>query len=274
MRFSVLMSIYKNDNPEHLAESLNSLLEQTLLPDEIVVIFDGPVSEQLSKVVDDISLIHQGLFKIIQLEKNGGLGKALGIAMQHCTYDIVARMDADDIAKPERFRKQIEFIKANPNVDIVGSWIEEFNHSTKNVLSLRKVPETHEEIVHFAKFRSPFNHPTVLFRKKVVIEAGGYQDYGTFEDYHLWARLIGKGRKCYNIQESLLYFRMNENMIKRRGGWKKTLAEIKLQQYFLSIGFITKMQFIRNVITRGGARIVPDKLRSIVYKFLLSSKAR
>jgi glycosyltransferase involved in cell wall biosynthesis len=270
--FSVLMSVYKNDDPQDLKESINSLLKQTLIPDEIVIVFDGPVPDDIRNVVDSFTFAHAYLFKIVELPYNAGLGKALSIGLNSCSYDLVARMDADDIAKPDRFEKQISFMEEHPDTDLVGSWIEEFIDVVENVVSLRKVPETNQEIRKFSRLRSPFNHPTVVFKKNTIIEVGGYFDYGTFEDYHLWARLVLNKKKCYNIQESLLYFRTSRDTYKRRGGWKKTMAEFQLQRYFLTIGFIDRTEFMRNVLSRGAARLVPNFVRKMLYKYVLSSK--
>lgn len=264
--------MYRNDDVAALRESVESLLNQERVPSEIVVVLDGPVPDGISTLLNSYETQYGQLFKIVPLPVNGGLGKALTIGLEHCTYDLVARMDADDIAKPHRFAKQVAYMERYPDTALVGGWIEEFYGTTDNVLSLRKVPEQHEEIVRFSRMRSPFNHPTVMFRKQAIQEVGGYHDYGTFEDYHLWARLIVSKKKCYNIQDSLLFFRTTSNLYKRRGGWKKAVAEYNLQKYFLSIGFINTAQFVRNVSSRGIARIVPNFVRAMLYKLVLSSK--
>ncbi|WP_440134420.1 glycosyltransferase [Chitinophaga sancti] len=272
MDFSVLMSVYRNDDVEALRASVESLLKQERRPSEIVIVLDGPVPEDITKLLNSYKEQYSPLFNLVPLPVNVGLGKALSIGLEHCNYELIARMDADDISKPARFAKQVGFMERHQEVDLVGSWIEEFIGVTDNVVSLRKVPETYEEIVKFAKVRSPFNHPTVVFRKEAIREVGGYHDYGTFEDYHLWSRLIVNNKKCHNLQEGLLFFRTTRNLYKRRGGWKKAVAEWKLQCYFLSIGFISRTQFLRNVASRGLARLVPNFVRAMLYKVVLSSK--
>ena len=269
MNFSVLMSVYIKEKPEFLKESLDSVFNQTLLPTEVILIEDGPLTNELYNTIKDFSNKHKEL-KIIPLEKNYGLGHALNIGLKHCKYNLVARMDSDDICKPNRFEKEIKFMYNNNDIDICSSWIDEFEKDKNNVVSQRRIPETHEEIIKYAKLRCPVNHPTVVYKRDKVIELGGYKDFP--EDYYLWIKMIMNGCKFYNLQESLLYFRFTSDLYKRRGGWKYAKDDLRAQKKFYSVGFLTKREFLFNVIVRSTIRLIPVELRSFIYKYILRKR--
>lgn len=209
------------------------------------------------------------MLKVIPLSENQGLGKALNEGLKHCSYDLVARMDTDDVAKPKRFEKQIAVFYAHPEVDVVGAWIDEFEEKIENVKSVRVLPKMNDEILKFAKKRSPINHPVVMFRKLAVQKSGGYQHFPLFEDYYLWVRMLLNGVQFYNIPESLLYFRFSSDMFKRRGGWKYAVDELRFQRKLLNMGFVGYFQFVQNVSIRFISRIIPNYLRAILYKKIL-----
>ncbi|MBR1775009.1 MAG: glycosyltransferase [Bacteroidales bacterium] len=268
MQFSVLMSVYYKEQSGFLCQALNSVFNQTLRTDEVVLVKDGPLTKELDDAIEKYQEQYPEL-KVIKLAKNGGLGKALNEGLKHCSFDIVARMDTDDISKPDRFEKQIKFLEQHPEIDVVSSWIDEFENNINNVKSTKKLPEKHTDIYKFGKKKCPVNHPTVVFRKHAVENVGSYLHFPLFEDYYLWVRLLQNGAKFYNIQESLLYFRLSPNMFKRRGGIKYGLDEIRLQNKFFSMGFINLPTYIYNVIIRFTTRIIPNKLRECIYLKLL-----
>lgn len=268
LKFSVLLSLYYKECPEYLHQSLLSIFNQTLIPDEVVLVKDGPLTEELEKVVLGYQQRYSSL-KIILLPQNQGLGRALNEGLKHCSYDIVARMDTDDIAKPNRFEKQLSFLKAHPEIDVVSSWIDEFEGTIDNILSIRKLPETPEELFQYGKSRCPVNHPAVMFRKSAVLRSGGYLHFPLFEDYYLWVRMLMNGSKFYNIQESLLYFRTSPDMFKRRGGLKYALTEMKLLHRFYKLGYISLSQMLKNDMVRAMVRLMPNSLRSFIYQKIL-----
>ena len=267
-KFSVLLSLYYKENPQSLKDSLESIINQTLQANEIVLVKDGPLTKDLELVLDSYSKQNINL-KIVPLAQNKGLGKALNEGLKHCSYEIVARMDTDDIAKPNRFEKQIEVFKSNEEIDVVGTWIDEFEGSPQNIISTRKLPETNKEIYQYAQKRNPINHPTVMFRKQAVIDVGGYKHFPLFEDYYLWVRMLLKGTKFYNIQESLLFFRFSPDMFKRRGGIKYACTEAKFQWELYKLGFISFIKTCINILIRFGTRIIPNSLRGWIYKNIL-----
>lgn len=177
--FSVLLSLYIKEQPSYLRQSFNSLFSQRFLPSEIILVKDGMLTPELDAVVSNY-VQRYPILKVVALKENQGLGKALNEGLKHCSYDLVARMDTDDIAKPDRFEKQLAIFLEHPEIDVVGAWIDEFEGEVSNVLSMRKVPEQHENILRFAKGRCPVNHPVVMFRKSAVLKAGGYKHFPLF----------------------------------------------------------------------------------------------
>lgn len=266
IKFSVLMSVYKNDKKEFFIEAIESVLNQTLLPNEIVIIKDGEVSEELEDILK--SYENNKLFNIIQLDKNYGLGLAMRYGINYCKYDWIARMDADDISHLERFKKQMKIIEQNPNIAIVGSNSEDFEINIDKINSKRIMPEKNEEILKFAKRRCPFIHPTVIFNKEKVLEVGSYDDIKYFEDYNLFLKLLKK-YEGYNIQETLFYVRNNLETSARRGGLSYLKLEYCAFKYFYKKDLINFYYFITNLIVRASFRVCGNKIRQNLYKYLL-----
>lgn len=268
MSFSVLMSLYIKERPEFLCQSLDSIFSQSLCADEIILVEDGPLTDELYDALNKYNSNHPEL-KVVSLPVNGGLGNALNEGLKHCSNELVARMDTDDIAKPDRFEKQVKFMENNPDIGICSGWIEEFEGTIDNVKSIRKVPATHEEIGVYLKSRSPLNHPAVMFRKSCVEKAGGYKHFPLFEDWYLWARMFKSGAKFANFQESLLYFRTSADMIKRRGGITYARNSYKFQRELHRLGLISMSNAVKNGIIRGIVYLMPNRIRALVYKKLL-----
>jgi len=266
-RFSALISVYWKENPLHLMESLKSMYYcQSLKPSEIVLIEDGPLSDDLYRVIQNFADDNPDLLRIVKLKENVGLGKALKIGVQHCSYEIIARMDSDDICNPRRFEKQIKFLEDNPKIDIVGSWIKEFIKNPEEIAFIRKVPITYSDIIEFAKFRNPMNHMTVVYKKAAILKAGNYRQFPLFEDYYLWLRMLMNNAKFANIPECLVFVRIGNDMLNRRRGINYLNYEIKLQKEMLNMGFISYRVFLRNLLFRGVPRLVPGKLLKFIYK--------
>lgn len=268
MKFSVLLSLYYKESPTCLCESLDSLFAQTLLPNEIILVKDGPVTPELDGVVGTFVANHPEM-RVVALKENMGLGKALNEGLKYCSYDLVARMDTDDICKLNRFERQVEFMEKHPEVDVVGAWIDEFQQDISNVTSTRKLPETHEDIVRFGQQRNPMNHPVVMFRKKAVEAVGSYQSFYLFEDYYLWVRMLLNGSKFHNIQESLLFFRSSRDVFRRRGGFKYACVETRFQWTLYKSGYIGPTKTCMNVCIHFPIRVIPNTFRCWIYKRLL-----
>lgn len=268
MSFSVLMSIYKAEKPSYLTMSLNSVLNQTLQASEIIIVEDGPLTTDLYAILDEFESKNP-IIRRLRLSENHGLGYALCEGLKYCRYELVARMDTDDICKPNRFEVQVEFMEKNYEVDVLGTWIDEFFDVKENVVSIRKVPEGSKGLYEFGKKRNPMNHPTVMFRKSSVLKAGSYQTCMLLEDYYLWVKMLKMGMVFYNIQESLLYFRLSHDIYKRRGGLKYAITEVKFQIELHKIGYLTIFETIRNIASRFFVRVMPVCIRRRIYRRLL-----
>lgn len=263
------MSIYEKEEVAYFHRCMKSIYdEQTLKPDEIVLVQDGTLTEELYEAINIWREKLGYFFKTIALDKNIGLGDALNVGLKECSYEIVARMDTDDISLRNRFKKQMDILENNLNIDIVSSWINEFEDDESNIVSIRKIPEYHNEIVQYAKSRNPVNHIPVMFRKKSVINAGGYQKMLFFEDYYLWIRLILNGAKLYNIQESLANIRAGDGQLTRRSGYSYAMNEFDFQKKIFQLGFINKVEFIKNIVVRFTSRILPKKALKIIYRVM------
>tara|TARA_B110000908_G_C10164640_1_gene407756 strand:+ start:175 stop:996 length:822 start_codon:yes stop_codon:yes gene_type:complete len=264
-KFSVSLSVYYNDNPFHFKEAFLSVIKQTLLPTEIILVIDGPVPIKTREIISDFKLNYSFL-KVIELKQNQGHGNARRIGLANCTNNIVALMDSDDISVLNRFELQFNFLLKNPQISLVGGQIEEFEGNINNIISKREVPETDMQIKEYIKYRCPINQMTVMFRKDKVIEAGGYLDWFCNEDYYLWIRMILKNNKFHNLSETLVKFRIDLNMYIRRGGLKYFMSECKIQNLMREKGLITFYRFTLNIIIRFIIQILlPPKARKLIF---------
>lgn len=264
MKFSVLMSVYKRENPDFLHVALKSLLEQTVLASEVVIVQDGPLPDGLLKVLDEFR--DKLNIRDVYNEKNLGLGWSLKKGLENCSYEWAFRMDSDDIACPDRFEKQVRVIEEMPELDVVGGWYEEFNAEPGDLSSFRNVPETHEEIYQGMKRYASVNHVTVAIKKSSVQSVGSYRGGTAFqEDYDLWIRMIMQGAKFYNIQTNLVFVRVGDGMLGRRGGWRYLMNEIDVQKMAFSLGLIGVKDLVRNVLIRIPTRLLPQGMRSKIY---------
>ena len=270
IKFSALLSVYYKENPEWLKIALDSIINQTLQPNEIVLVEDGKLTDELYRIIEDYKTNYPNLFNIVPLEKNSGLGEALRIGILNCSNEIVARMDTDDIARNDRFEKQVQFMNEHPDIDVVGSWISEFEDNPDKIISYRQLPTSHEEIYKFGQFRCPVNHMTIMYKKSAVLKAGNYQTFKNIEDYYLWGRMLKQGIKFANIPECLVNVRAGNAMFTRRANltyfWN---SEYPLHTEFYKMGFISYPQYIRNISSKFLLRVIPKWAMAIVYKKFL-----
>lgn len=269
--FSVLLSVYYKENPEFLEKSIESIyFGQTLKPDEIILVEDGPLTEELYFTIENLkNHIGKEILKTIKLEKNMGLGNALRIGVETCSNEFIARMDTDDIAYPNRFEEQIKYFKNYPKTDVLGTFMSEFTGNINNIICIKNAPDNKTDMKKYMKLRDPVNHPSVMFKKSKVLEAGNYKEIFLNEDSYLWGRMLSKGCIFRNIQEPLIYFRTTNDTYKRRGGWKYIKAEYGLQKEFLKLGIINKLEFLRNITLKNIVRLMPNWLRKFIYLKLL-----
>jgi len=263
------MSIYSGDNPEYLDMAVESIVNQTKPPDEIILVKDGPLTKELFQVIQRWQEKLGGLFKVVPLPENGGLGVALQEGLRACSYGIVARMDADDISCPERLEKQLRFLQDNPDIAVVSSWMGCFEDNPDEIIFVRQMPQTHEDISRIARFRNPVFHAPAMFRRSEVEAVGGYSQLERNQDYHLWARMLLNGSKITCISEPLYKVRCNSNFFKRRAGFRHMISMIKLQKEFLKMGFISFPQFLFNISTRIPTCILPARVTRFLRTRLL-----
>lgn len=265
-KFSVLMSVYCKEVSTYLDESLRSLSVQSCKPDEIVMVIDGYIPHELLTVIEYWKALLP--MKIIPLSKNVGLGNALNIGLQHVTYDLVARMDTDDVCTPDRFYKQIDYFKKKPETIILGSAIEEYDSNFNIRIGRRFSCSKNQEIINYALMRNPFNHMTVMFNKTFIMDIGGYQHHLYMEDYNLWLRCIASGGVFHNLEDSLVHVRAGDNMIKRRRGWRYANSELKLIPLKWNCFPDKKMKILLMSLGRFLVRLLPESILSTIYKKL------
>lgn len=269
MQFSVLMSVYYKEKAEYLNLSLESIIKQTLKPDEIILVQDGYLTKELYTVIESYIQKYPDIFKTYALKENQGLGKALNYGLQKCSYEIVARMDTDDIAEDNRFELQVTAFKNDKELALCGGQIAEFIDDPNEITSYRKVPIKQKEILKFVKKRNPFNHMTVMFRRQMVLNVGGYQHMPYFEDYWLWARVLNAGYKTENIDAVLVKVRAGKNMIARRGGLKYIQFIVNFENAMHQIKIISNTEMAYSIILRSLVSLMSESMRLFVYKWKL-----
>ena len=270
--FSVLMSLYINEKAEHFKECMESILSQTVLPNEIVIVEDGSIAESVESLLNQYIRTYPNLIKIVAYTPNRGLGYALNKGVKACTNELIARMDTDDISRTDRFEKQLVFFINDPELDICGTQIDEFEESPDKVVARRLVPIDDKEIKLYQKRRDAFNHMTVMFKKSTVLKAGNYQPCPLMEDTYLWVRMILAGVKCANSDESLVYARIGKDMYERRGGWKYFLKYKEGRRKVYETGFISWWDYAYTLMAQFIVALMPRSIRGYIFKKKLHRK--
>ena len=267
--YSVLMPVYGAVKPEHLRESIESILRQSVPTDDFVLVCDGPLTEALDAVVAEAAAAFAGRMQVIRLERNEGAGHALMAGLEHCRHELVARMDSDDVSRPDRCERQLAVFRERPDCAIVSGTVEEFGDDVGRPGKKRVLPEDGAALLDWAKKRNPFNHPCVMYRKSAVLAAGGYQDFYLLEDYYLWVRMLRMGYTGCNIQEPLLWMRAGDDLYRRRSGWRYAESQRKLLRYMRDVGFIDSRQYLVGCVVRTVVSVLPNGLRRLLYQSVL-----
>lgn len=273
-KFSVLFSVYGKERPEFFDTALDSVYRQTVKADEWVIVKDGPVSEELQAVIDKYKELSDVNIKEVALPENRGLGPALAAGVPECGFELIARMDSDDIAVPERFELQLAEFEKNPALDLCGGQIEEFETTPEEIVGERHVPLTQAEIEKYQRTRCAFNHMTVMYKKSKVLEAGNYKDCPLMEDDMLWVDMLLHGAVCMNLGKTLVYARTNRNMIARRGGIKYYKKYKTARKMILETGFITKREYRKTNRIQLIVCLMPAWLRKFVFFKMLHKKGK
>lgn len=268
-KYSVLMSLYKKENPEYLSLAIESMINQTVTPDEIVIVRDGPLTDALDSVLNMYAEKHPKLFKIVSNETNCGLGYSLNKGLSVCRNELIARMDTDDISKPDRCEKQLKRFEKNNKLDLIGSAVDEFYETPQKIVSVRRVPTEYNEIYEFAKRRSAFNHPTVMYKKSKVMSVGGYSNLRRNQDVDLFGRMLFAGCIAENIGESLLFFRSNDALAKRRRSWENSKSYIDTIKRFRKMGYSSFGDYVTVAAAQLVMFFMPIRLQHWVYKNFL-----
>ena len=268
INFSVLFSVYKREKPEFLRSALDSVFNQTITPNEVVIVEDGPLTTELYEVLDLYGKKHPEI-KRVPLAVNQGLGLALAEGIKHCSHELVARMDTDDIARNDRFEKQLKVFEENPILDICGSYMLEFENDVDNVVTKRRVPLADSEIKKYQKRRDGLNHVTVMFKKKSVLEAGNYQHCPLMEDTLLWVNMFKNGATAMNIDDYLVFVRIGSDMFERRGGWAYFKKYKQARKRIYKTGYISWWDYQYTLIVQFMVALLPNKVRGLVFKKLL-----
>lgn len=269
MQYSVLMSVYEKERPEFLVKAIDSILGQTVKTDNFVIVCDGPLNDKLNNVLDSYKNKYPDIFCILNLNENMGLGIALNEGLKICKNELVARMDSDDISVPNRIELQMACFTQDNDLSICGGYIAEFEDDADRIVSIRKVPCTHNAIFKWAKRRNPMNHMTVMFKKSCVISAGGYKRMDLGEDYYLWVRMLLAKKKMVNLDKILVKARIGNGMYQRRGGIEYARKIIYIQRTFLNLGFINRIDYYINIVIRTVNSLLPNAVREKVYRKLL-----
>lgn len=271
--FCVLIPVYRNDKPEDFRAAVKSISEtQTITPNEVLIIVDGPIPEPLRQTIVGLQK-EISYMRILWQKENKGLGTALRIGVEHASHELIARMDSDDISMPDRFRLQLEMFEKDSELSIAGSDITEFIGTPDNIVARKAVPTENGKIKNYMKSRCPFNHMTVMFKRSEVLKVGNYQDWFWNEDYYLWIRMTMAGCKFANISEPLVNVRVGKDMYARRGGMRYFKSEAGIQRYMYVHRLISLPRYIVNVTIRFIVQVLmPNNIRGFVFQKLFRSR--
>lgn len=269
--YSCLISLYAKENPDYLPECLDCIIGQTIPPEEILVVKDGPLSDELESILSHYSDSYPGLFSFVAYQDNKGLWYALRQGVPACRNELIMRMDADDWSVPTRAERELEVLMAHPEVGCVGSLVTEFEGDISNPIAKVDLPERQDDIIAFGKRRCPYRHPTLMFKQHAVIEAGNYQEMPYFEDYDLYMRMAASGCVFYNVQETLVFVRTSRDFYARRGGAAYLRNMLHFKGACLKRGNFTLGEYVISTAPHIVACIVPNSVREFIYRHFLRS---
>ena len=274
VKVSTLMSVYVNENQDYLKISMDSILEnQTKRPDEFVLVCDGPLTDQLEEVISEYCKRYEGIFKVVRLEENQGLGKALRFGLSKCSNEIIIRADSDDVCIPERIEIQVDYLTKHPEIAAVSSYVDEFDKDWNAPKNVKTLPLEPEQLKKMVKFRNPLNHMAVAFRKSAVLDVGSYRHMPCIEDYDLWARLVAKGYKLANVDKVLVHARVGNGMIKRRSNRQYITSWRILNKDMLKAKMINVVEYVRNMVAIRCFIYMPKGMKALLYKHVLRKES-
>ena len=263
--YSILTTLYKNDNPEFLRQSIDSMLAQTILTNDYVIVVDGPITKELEKVLDEYCKKYD-FFHIVRLKENGGLGVALRVGIKECKNELIARLDADDLSVPERCELQLNEFEKDSKLAIVGSDMYEFDDDPRNLKDLKKMPATSKQIYEYGKRRNPFNHSSVMYKNSVIESMGNYSTMRRSQDVELWSKVIFSGYKCMNISKPLILFRTDgSNRVRRKKKWSNVKSDLKIFKRNYKMGYSSLFDYLYICIYQISFYLMPEKIANFLY---------
>ncbi|MBR3132337.1 glycosyltransferase [Candidatus Saccharibacteria bacterium] len=268
------MSVYRNEKSGILRQSMQSIFDQTIPTNDFVLVCDGPLTKRLDDVISEMQKKFGKRLRVIRHEENRGLGYCLRTGIPECKNDLIARMDSDDISRKDRCERELEIFANNPGISVVGGLVGEFAVTIEEIKSIRRVPETNEEIIRFVKWRSPMNHPSVMFRKKDILAVGNYPEVRKCQDWYLWTSLLMNGYQLYNIQDILVYMREDKTTFKRRSGWQYFKIQKQLYDKMRKKKFISVPQYAAAVSVRLCSAIAPNGVRKALFQKFMREKVK
>lgn len=267
--YSVLMTVYEKEKPEYFQQAIDSMVKQTVMTNDFVIVCDGPLTEELNQVIDEVVHKFPDLFQIVRLEKNVGIGAATNIGLQYCKNDLIAKMDADDVAALQRCELQLEMFATYPSLAVLGGYLAEFDCDPEKPYAIREVPLGNEDIRKFARRRQPFNNVTVMYRKNAVLKVGGYRPMGRNEDFDLYIRLLHAGYYAMNVSEILTSARTDRTAMMRRASWQTLKGCAKSRWNSMRMGYCSMLDFLVCVGGQFAVWICPVCVQGWIYhKFL------
>lgn len=270
--YSVLTTLYKNDNPVFLKQSIDSMLVQTKATNDYVIVEDGSITKDLERVLEEYRAKYN-FFHIVKLEENGGLGVALRAGLQECKNELVARLDADDLSAPERCELQLKEFEKNPELAIVGSDMYEFDEDPKKIKDIKRMPATSDQIYQYGKRRNPFNHSSVMYKKSVIESVGSYSTMRRSQDIELWSRVIFAGYKCANINKPLIYFRTDgANRVRRKKKWSNVKSDLKIFKSNYQMGYAGLFDYLYVCVYQIVFYLMPEKMANYLYMKLFRTE--
>lgn len=261
--YSVLMTVYKNEKPSYFKAAIESMLSQTVLTDDFVIVCDGELTCELNDIITEYKTKYNEIFNIVRLDRNYGVGYASATGIVACKNELIAKMDSDDISYPTRCERELIEFEKNPELVLVGSFVREF---TGEKSFIRKVPVEYEQIVKFSKLRSPFNNPTIMFSKSDIVEVGNYSNLRRGEDYELFVRLICSGKYVKNIPECLLDYRITESTYSKRNNYEQLKQAYEMVK---TTGHINPLEYFILCSSQLVFSKMPVKMRQFAYEAII-----
>lgn len=269
---TVLMSTYAGVRAEWLRSSLSSLAAQRRMPAQVVLVIDGEVPQEQERVIDDIRHAAPQIEWTVLRQARKGLAAALNRALAAAKYELVARMDSDDICHADRFEVQLALLGARPAIDVICSWHAEFEVEGQ-ISATKRTPESHDAIARSLNYRNIVSHPSIVLKRELLASVGGYNEsVGLLEDYDLHLKLLRAGAKYYCVQRPLVYVRVSREQKLRRGGVGYIWNEVKFRTGALIERKISLSGWVVGVMAYPIFRLSPPWLKGMFYSVVRSSR--